>query len=367
MNGRIRHGTQMQDADRRDTPTTYYSRDSGVGVALRLCCDGGPKRVGVVGLGVGTVAAYGRAGDVIRFYEINPLVEPIARNLFTYIRDTRAQVTVTEGDGRASLNGEAPQNFNVLVVDAFSGGVYAAACAGRRGGVSCVELVPGAGSGDSAAGAVFRADCAARGQLCGSGGGRVSLDLGSGERCGVLREGGRGGCGHADLAAAWTAAVDGRLFEPAGGDALEVTLRGYRRSDLEAMVRLDAACFAAVFRFSRRAMRGFAEADEALTVIAEVASELAGFAIAEVADGAGYVVTVDVATTWRGRGLGRRLVQELERLAAESGAAAMLLHVHTGNSAAVRLYEALGYVKTGEAKGFYGSGLNAWVYERVLG
>jgi hypothetical protein len=121
MNGRIRHGTQMQDADRRDTPTTYYARDSGVGVALRLCCDGGPKRVGVVGLGVGTVAAYGRAGDVIRFYEINPLVEPIARNLFTYIRDTRAQVTVTEGDGRASLNGEAPQNFNVLVVDAFSG------------------------------------------------------------------------------------------------------------------------------------------------------------------------------------------------------------------------------------------------------
>jgi hypothetical protein len=121
MNGRIRHGTQMTDAGRRRVPTTYYGTDSGVGVALRNCCEGRAKRVGVIGLGAGTLAAYGEAGDRFRFYEIDPLVEPIARNLFTYLRDSPAAITVVDGDGRASLRHEAPQGFDVLVVDAFSG------------------------------------------------------------------------------------------------------------------------------------------------------------------------------------------------------------------------------------------------------
>lgn len=121
MNGRIRHGMQMMDSDRRKTPTTYYGQDSGVGVALRNCCEGRAKNVGVIGLGAGTLAAYGRAGDRIRFYEINPLVEPIARNLFSYLRDSPAAISVVDGDGRASLSREAPQGFDVLVVDAFSG------------------------------------------------------------------------------------------------------------------------------------------------------------------------------------------------------------------------------------------------------
>ncbi len=121
MNGRIRHGMQMMDEGRRQTPTTYYGADSGVGVALRNCCEGRTKNVGVVGLGAGTLAAYGRAGDRFRFYEINPSVEPIARNVFTYLRDSAAATTVVTGDGRASLNLEKPQGFDVLVVDAFSG------------------------------------------------------------------------------------------------------------------------------------------------------------------------------------------------------------------------------------------------------
>lgn len=121
MNGRIRHGTQMQIADRRDLPTTYYGRDSGVGLALSNCCEGRPKRVGVIGLGVGTLAIYGRPGDQFRFYEINPLVEPIARNLFTFLKDSAAQITVVGGDGRSSLQREEPQGFDLLVIDAFSG------------------------------------------------------------------------------------------------------------------------------------------------------------------------------------------------------------------------------------------------------
>ena len=127
LNGSIQHGTQIFGTDElRHTPTTYYAYDSGVGYALRFCClrpDGSirPRNIGVIGLGAGTIAAYGRPGDHIRYYEINPAVEPIARNVFTYIRESGARVDVVPGDARTSLEHEPPQNFDVLVVDAFTG------------------------------------------------------------------------------------------------------------------------------------------------------------------------------------------------------------------------------------------------------
>ena len=120
-NGTIQHGTQIFSSELRKTPTTYYAEDSGVGLALRFCCPGRARNIGVVGLGVGTIAAYGQPGDRIRFYEINPAVTPIAQNLFTYLRESAAQVTIVEGDARSSLSREQPQNFDVLVIDAFSG------------------------------------------------------------------------------------------------------------------------------------------------------------------------------------------------------------------------------------------------------
>jgi SAM-dependent methyltransferase len=127
MNGIIEHGTQVFGTDEiRHTPTTYYARDSGVGLALSQCClqnDGSirPRRIGVIGLGAGTIAAYGRTGDRITFYDINPAVVPIARNVFTYIRESAAQVDIVVGDARTSLAREEPQHFDVLVIDAFSG------------------------------------------------------------------------------------------------------------------------------------------------------------------------------------------------------------------------------------------------------
>ena len=121
LNGTIQHGSQIFSPDLSHVPTTYYAEDSGIGLALRHCCPGRPKRVGVVGLGVGTLAAYGNPGDSFRFYEINPAVLPVAQNLFTYLRDSKASLSFVEGDGRASLAAEAPQQFDVLVVDAFSG------------------------------------------------------------------------------------------------------------------------------------------------------------------------------------------------------------------------------------------------------
>jgi hypothetical protein len=121
-NGNVEHGTQIFGTDeQRKTPTSYYADDSGVGRAIRLCCGDGPRKIGVIGLGAGTVAAYGRAGDRIQFYEINPAVEPIARNVFSYIRDSGAQISVITGDARTALANAPPQGFNVLAVDAFSG------------------------------------------------------------------------------------------------------------------------------------------------------------------------------------------------------------------------------------------------------
>jgi hypothetical protein len=121
LNGTIQHGTQFFSPELSRTPTTYYAEDSGIGLALRLCCDARPRNIGVIGLGTGTLAAYGKPGDRIRFYEINPLVRPIAQNLFTYLRDSQAQITFADGDARTSLKNEAPQNFDVLAIDAFSG------------------------------------------------------------------------------------------------------------------------------------------------------------------------------------------------------------------------------------------------------
>jgi len=120
-NGTIQHGGQIFSPELSRTPTTYYAENSGVGLALRFCCQGRARNIGVVGLGVGTIAAYGRPGDKIRFYEINPAVYPIAQHLFTYMRDSAAQVDSVEGDARTTLANEPPMGFDVLVIDAFAG------------------------------------------------------------------------------------------------------------------------------------------------------------------------------------------------------------------------------------------------------
>jgi hypothetical protein len=121
LNGTIEHGAEWFAPQYLNQPLTYYAANSGLGLAMRLCCGAAPKRVGVIGLGTGTVAAYGNAGDVIRFYEINPLVERLARHWFTFLHDSAAKTDVVLGDARLSLGSQGAQHFNVIVVDAFSG------------------------------------------------------------------------------------------------------------------------------------------------------------------------------------------------------------------------------------------------------
>ena len=133
--GRIVHGFQLTDPALRALPTAYFGERSGIGLALRFhSCRAGapaerrPLRIGVVGLGIGTLAAYGAGGDLVRFYEISPAVIRLAsgrERVFTYLEDARARVEVVPGDGRVSLERElrdpdAPR-FDVLAMDAFSG------------------------------------------------------------------------------------------------------------------------------------------------------------------------------------------------------------------------------------------------------
>jgi hypothetical protein len=119
MHGVIMHGEQYVDPERRKEATTYYGATSGVGRLIKEL-ESAPIRVGVVGLGTGTMAAHGRKGDVYRFYEINPEVVDIARSEFTYLGDSGAEIATVLGDARLTMEREAPQNYDVLVIDAFS-------------------------------------------------------------------------------------------------------------------------------------------------------------------------------------------------------------------------------------------------------
>jgi uncharacterized membrane protein len=118
--GTVKHGAQFLDPRKRRLPTTYYGFQSGAGLALRLCGESA-KNVGAIGLGAGTLAVYGRAGDRFHFYEINPAVLDIASSEFSFLRDTPARVDVALGDGRLTMERESPQQFDILLLDAFSG------------------------------------------------------------------------------------------------------------------------------------------------------------------------------------------------------------------------------------------------------
>ncbi len=120
IHGRVVHGRQMLDDSGKNQATTYYTVHSGIGRLLQLPSPE-PRRIGVVGLGAGTLAVYGRPGDTMKFYEINPDVIRLAYQHFTFLSDCPGQVEVLPGDARLVLEREEPQNLDVLVLDAFSG------------------------------------------------------------------------------------------------------------------------------------------------------------------------------------------------------------------------------------------------------
>jgi hypothetical protein len=118
--GRIRHGMQLADPARHGWPTMYFGRGTAVARVLEHHAVDRARQIGVVGLGVGTLAAYGRAGDTLRFYELDPNVVEIAQHWFTFLKDSRAHTRFELGDGRLLLAQQPDQHFDVLVLDAFS-------------------------------------------------------------------------------------------------------------------------------------------------------------------------------------------------------------------------------------------------------
>lgn len=149
-------------------------------------------------------------------------------------------------------------------------------------------------------------------------------------------------------------------------------IRSYRREDLDAMVALDERCFAPVFLFDQRSMRRFAEAPRARTIVAEVSPGVfAGFVITHLELSSkgffqGYCVTLDVAPEQRGIGLGAELLRHAEEAMAARDAVQMILHVHTGNEAAIAFYSRQGYIFKRRVFDFYGPGLDAFVYAKPI-
>lgn len=119
--GTIDHGEEFLLPENERFPTTYYAEQSGIGLAIRKLQKRGANNVGVIGLGSGTIAIYGRAIDHYTFYDINPIVLHIARTKFRFLRDSPASKEIVLGDARLSLEREPSKQFDILAVDAFSG------------------------------------------------------------------------------------------------------------------------------------------------------------------------------------------------------------------------------------------------------
>lgn len=122
FHGQTEHGSQYQDPAKVDIPTTYYGKETAFAKVIRSLPQQRALNIGAIGLGVGTIAAYGRAGDNFKFYEINPDIIRLAQERFSFLKHSKAKIQFVEGDARISLSHEAPQQFDLLFVDAFSGG-----------------------------------------------------------------------------------------------------------------------------------------------------------------------------------------------------------------------------------------------------
>jgi protein-L-isoaspartate O-methyltransferase len=120
QHGATIHGLQYVDPEKRANPSSYYTSTSGVGRILRTLKPEGNRRVGAVGLGSGTLAAWGRTGDTFRFYEINDDVARLASTTFTYLKDSKAKTELVMGDARLRMEGEPDQQYDVIILDAFS-------------------------------------------------------------------------------------------------------------------------------------------------------------------------------------------------------------------------------------------------------
>ena len=121
LHGRVRHGTQFTSPEKSRLATGYYTADSGAGLALQHFPRQRQRRIGLVGLGAGTLVSFTRQEDTVRIYEINPEIRRLAESYFTYLEDSQAEIEIVMGDARLSMERDPPQEFDILLLDAFSG------------------------------------------------------------------------------------------------------------------------------------------------------------------------------------------------------------------------------------------------------
>jgi [ribosomal protein S18]-alanine N-acetyltransferase len=149
-----------------------------------------------------------------------------------------------------------------------------------------------------------------------------------------------------------------------------VSCRPYIAADFDALYALEVACFESAFRFPRRYMRTLTTARNTAVWVAEQGTGLAGFGITTWSRHrsliAAYIETLEVAPEARGRGLGRALLEQLERSAWQAGAVVAGLHVDAQNGSAVHLYERSGYTCQGRKENFYPQGRAALIYTKEL-
>lgn len=120
FHGGIVHGLQMEDPSRWQEPMSYYWPGTAISAVMQGAA-GHPRHIGIAGLGAGALIVYGRPGDRMTIYEINPQMIDVAREQFTFLRNTPAEVKIVEGDARISMERQENQQFDVLVLDAFNG------------------------------------------------------------------------------------------------------------------------------------------------------------------------------------------------------------------------------------------------------
>jgi hypothetical protein len=125
-NGGVEHGMQYLDPVRRYEGVLYYSRHTAIGKLLKNYPQppGRGRRIAVVGLGTGVLAAYGQPGDTMRFWEVDPQVIELAQGpkaKFTFLQDTKANVELIESDGRLGIERDKQSGYDILILDAFSG------------------------------------------------------------------------------------------------------------------------------------------------------------------------------------------------------------------------------------------------------
>jgi ribosomal-protein-alanine N-acetyltransferase len=149
-----------------------------------------------------------------------------------------------------------------------------------------------------------------------------------------------------------------------------VHYRLYASRDFDSLYAIEEVCFQPRFRFSRKYMQQIVSQSNSVTWIAEEDGQMGGFAIAELARGAsgtiGYIQTIEVAPDRRKQGIGRELLRHIENSARAEAAEAIWLHVDAENAAAIRLYEANGYVREGKEEDYYAPGHTALIYGKPL-